>query len=130
MNMVVKAAVCAVCAVILAAQLKGTRREMAVLLSLSACVLIVLAGISAAGPILQYVEDLCSWTELDSALTGCLLRVCGITVLVQMTTVFCKEAGEGGIASALELLGGVAEVCCALPLMETVMDTIMDVLGG
>lgn len=130
MEILIKAAACGVITVIFASQLKHTRRDLAALLSLAACVLIMTAALSQAGPILRYIEEMTSISGMDHSLLEILLKVCGCTIITKLTSVFIREAGEGGIANSVELCGTLISVCFTLPLLESVMDAVCGLLGG
>jgi len=130
MEILIKAAACGIISVIFASQLKHTRSDLAALLSLSACVLIMLAALSQAGPILRYIEDMSTMAGMEKSMLGILLKVCGCTVITKLISVFIREAGEGGIASSVELCGSLISVCTSLPLLESVMKAVFDLFGG
>ena len=71
--------------------------------------LLVLVG-SAAVEILSLLRSLAQQASISDALLTPMLKVLGIEVVTNLAAHICKDAGEGGIASTVELAGAI----CAL----------------
>ena len=52
----------------------------------------------------------------------------GIAILTHTAAAVCRDAGEGGIASAVETGGTVLSLWTALPLLRAVLETVQGLL--
>ena len=54
-----------------------------------------------------------------------LLKIIGISYLVEFGAQVCRDAGEGAIASKVELAGKVMILVMAVPIIAFALDTIL-----
>ena len=118
--------VCAVIAV-LVREKAGT---MALLLSLTVCVLSLLMIVRFFAPILEFMEKLRELSGLNSSVTAPLTKVAGLGILTQVSGGLCEDAGEKTLAKTVEICGTVLAVYVSLPLMTTVLELLEGILGG
>ena len=130
MELFLQAAVIAIVTVVLTAMLKKTNRELALLLSLAACVLIGVFLTQLAEPIVTFLLKLRDLAGLDNALMTPMLKTIGIGLLTQLSATICADAGENAIAKLVEVCGGLLALYVALPLMEAVIDMVEKMSGG
>lgn len=115
-------------AVILAATVRSQSREMALLVSIGACIILCAAGTDFLKSIKSYLEKLHRAAELqDSALLP-LTKACLICALSHFCGIFCKDAGEDAIGKIVELCGSAAAICAMLPLFDLIWDCVSDFL--
>ncbi len=124
------AAVIGILAVIFAALLKKKNGELAVLLSLGACVLIALLLLDLLRPLLDFMTKLRNIAGLDKELLTPLLKTLGIGLLTQVCATVCADGGEKAVASLVEVCGGLLALYVALPLLEAVLDMVQKMSGG
>ena len=120
-------AAAAVFAAVCGALLKRGQKEIALLFSLAAAVLVFLC-------ILPQIETLTStfreWAELSGMpeVFGALLKALGIVLIGRITADLCKDAGESAIASGVELAVKTAVLLTALPLLNRLLSLLQEVL--
>ncbi|MBQ4574771.1 MAG: hypothetical protein IJA85_06185 [Clostridia bacterium] len=101
--------------------IKQIKPEIAPLVSLSASVIFMTA---AAANLLPTVEFLAGYA--DGAMGdyySYLLKALGIGMIVQTAADICTDAGEGALASKIELLGRAELLLLALPLLKELLTT-------
>ena len=113
---------------LLALTLKKQTPELALLLSLSACVLAIFLLLNWLTPILALIRELSGRTGLDPSVTEPLLKVLGIGLLTQIAGAVCGDAGQSAMAKLLELGGGLLCLYLSLPLLNAVLSLIEDLL--
>ena len=128
--MIFKIAAGGVIAVILATTLRGHNKEMSLVLSLAACVILVLGGLQMFQTALDYIRKMQQAAKIETAVLTPVLKVCGIGVLTQVCALFCCQAGDGAVGKIIELCGGAAAVCAMMPLLDAVLELIGELLGG
>lgn len=117
----------AVFAAVCGALLKRGQKEIALLFSLAAAVLVFLC-------ILPQIETLTStfreWAELSGMpeVFGALLKALGIVLIGRIAIGVCRDAGENALASGVEFAVKAAVLLAALPLFQSLLGMIREVL--
>ena len=86
-----------------------------------------IAAVSAAqlfGSIMELVRYAIGQTGLSSALFMPIIKCVGIAIIVKIGSGLCKDAGQSGIASSLEMLGSAAALFTAIPVISSLLETI------
>lgn len=130
MEQFIQAAVIGVITVVMASLLKKTSRELALLLSIAACILISLILLQLAKPVVDFFAKLRDLAGLDKGLMTPMLKTLGIGLLTQLCATVCSDAGENAVANLIELCGGILALYVALPLLEAVIDMVKTMSGG
>lgn len=130
MEQFIQAAVIGVITVVMASLLKKTSRELALLLSIAACILISLILLQLAKPVVDFFSKLRDLAGLDKGLMTPMLKTLGIGLLTQLCATVCSDAGENAVANLIELCGGILALYVALPLLEAVIDMVKTMSGG
>lgn len=124
METVIKAAAVAVVSAVCIVLIKKSNPETGLAAALAASAVICFAAVYMLGSIMELVNSVIEKTGLGSAVFMPILKCAGIAVVVQIAGSLCRDASQGGIASSLELLGSVAALFCALPLISSLLETI------
>ncbi len=57
-----------------------------------------------------------------------LLKTFGISLIVELLSDTCREAGENSVASKIELLGKVEIIVLSLPLVKNILETVKSIM--
>ena len=57
-----------------------------------------------------------------------MVQTVGLAVVTKLASSLCRDAGEGGVASFLEVAGSAAAVLVALPLLKMVLQLVQELL--
>ncbi len=57
-----------------------------------------------------------------------ILKAFGISLVVQLLSDFCKDAGESSISTKIELLGKIEIIILSLPLVEKILDIVKNII--
>lgn len=116
-------------AALLAVLLKQSRPEIALVVSLSAGVLIFFFILDEVTALVGWWRELgAAYGSLNSYLSP-LIRILGIAYLTQFATQACRDAGESAIAAKLELSGKVVILGLSVPIMKMVLELIQNLLS-
>lgn len=107
--------VCALCAVLFAALVQKSNKEYALLISLAAAAGLLLLILSRAEPLVRQVENLAGGGPLEGESVKLMLQAVGITVVGQLVSRLCKDAGESALSYTVELAARAAVLAAALP---------------
>ena len=120
----VVAIVGALCAVVI----KPHAREIALAVSLCAGAVILLGVLQAAGEIRELFSALAEAAGLAPAVLSPMLKTVGISILTRITAALCRDAGEGGVASFVEVAGAALALVVTAPLLRAVLVTLSALL--
>lgn len=110
-----------VCAVLLALCLRGQQRDIAVLLSMAAVILVfAFTGdrVRAAVDTLTEIAESSTWSDVGKVMCKAL----GITMLSRIAADICTQAGETALAGQIETAGAVEITLLALPLAVQLLE--------
>ena len=130
MQYFIQALIVGVIGIILGSVVKKSHKELALLLSISCCVLIGIFIVQLFEPIMSFFSKLRVMAGLDQRLLSPVLKAVGIGLLTQITSRICADAGESAVASLIELSGSILALYVALPLLEAVLEMVESIGGG
>lgn len=110
-----------VCAVLFALCLRGQQKDIAVLLSMAAVILVfAFTGdrVRAAVDTLTEIAESSTWSDVGKVMCKAL----GITMLSRIAADICTQAGETALAGQIETAGAVEITLLALPLAVQLLE--------
>ncbi len=128
MELIVK--VTAVCLVgaLLAVLLKKSNPELALLLALAACVIVLAVVIKDLEDIFAFLDEIVTWGGLSTDIFSPLWKTVGIALITRVGTELCKDAGENAMASLVEMTGAFGAVLVAIPLFQAVWEMLRSLI--
>ena len=117
-----------VVAALFAVMVRQRAPEMALVLAMAACVLLLWNTLPLLESIRDVMEELASLTEISPALLRPMLQTVGLALVTKLAAALCRDAGEGGLAAFVEVAGAAAAVLVALPLLKMVLQLVMGLL--
>lgn len=115
----------AVCAAALALVMRKLRPEAAPLLVIAAGALAVMMVIPQLAEIIDSMTALAAAGGVQNGYTLQLLKVGGISLLMDFSAQTCRDAGEDGLALKVELAGRIMLIVLALPVIHSLLSQIM-----
>ena len=128
MSGVVKIAAAAVAAALCAVVVRRQSPELALALGIGACALIVLSCSETLAGLVELADKLAETGGLSARVVEPVLKTAGIAIVARLAADFCRDAKEGGLASAVELAGTALALAAAMPLMTAVLDVLTQLL--
>ena len=120
----------AILAAILAGMLRRYHAEYGMILSLAAGAVILLALLSSLSPALEEARSLLQAAALPGESLVILFKALGVCWLAQFAADSCRDAGEGALASKIELAGKTAVLLITLPLFGQVAEVAAQLAGA
>ena len=129
MENIAKIAAVGIIAAILTVIIRRTNPETALQLSIAAGVMIVLMAASELAEAVGFIEELRG--ELGEAYDalGDVVKIIGIAYIAEFSTSALRDAGEGAIASKVELAGKLIIAVMTLPLIRQFTQMILELAG-
>ena len=124
----VKIVVIGIVSTILVVILKEHKKEYAILLSIVAGVMLLLLTLSEIEPIISLIQKLSLNIPIDNSYILLILKVIGISYLIEFGKDICIDAGESSIANKIEIAGKVIIVGISIPAITAVLEIITEVI--
>lgn len=125
----IQAAAGVLLAVILSLSLGKQGKDMATILTIAVCSMVMVLAVAYLAPVLDYLEELKAAAGLNGQMLECLFKVTGIGLLTEMAGMVCTDAGKGSMGKALHLLGASMILWLSMPILRAMMDLIREILG-
>jgi stage III sporulation protein AD len=125
-----KAVSIALISVVLCLFVSKRDKEIATLLSLLTCCMLLIVAVRYLEPILQFIEQLKSMGNMHEELIAILMQAVSIGLLSQIMGSVCSDAGYAAIAKTLQLLATVVMLFISLPAFRSLLDLLEGILSA
>lgn len=98
------------------------------LIALSGGVILLLYLFEELRLVTSFLEELAVGDTVSDVLSLS-LRVLGLCFLTELTASLCRDMGEGGLASRLELCGRVEILLVSLPTLSRLIEAAVTLIG-
>ncbi|KXZ39633.1 stage III sporulation protein AD [Alkalithermobacter thermoalcaliphilus JW-YL-7 = DSM 7308] len=107
---------------------KKDKPEISMFIGLITGVGIFLASLHKLSFIIDSVVSLSNKININTLYLSTIIKVVGISYLIEFAIQICKDAGEGAIASKLEFAGKVMILTMSFPIMLSILETIINII--
>lgn len=118
------ALVVSLCAVVV----KKQASDVGLVLALCGVAMLLALAVGLFAPIRALMDKLGTQAGLSPAVLTPILKTVGIAILTRVTAELCRDAQESGVAAAVEIAGGACALVVCLPLLEAVLQLVLDLL--
>lgn len=108
--------------------LKSTKPELSFAVTIAGSIILLLFAFELFGNSLSIFEEIASATGIRTSLIKILLKMLGIGYLVEFTAGVLKDFGQNSLADKLVFCGKVVILVLAIPILESVLGFIRDLL--
>ena len=124
MDLIVKVTAVCLLGALLAALLKKSNPELALLLAVAACVIVLAVVIKGLDESFALLYEIVTWGGLSADIFSPLWKTVGIALVTRVGTELCKDAGENAMASLVEMTGAFGAVLVAIPLFQAAWEML------
>ena len=125
----VKAGMIGVVGVVFAVSLKSYKAEYGIYVALAVCLVILEYIIRYFMQILSGMEQLRGYLQENYSYLALLLKAVGATYACEFCAGICKDAGYGGVAGQVEMLGKLYILSMGMPVLLSLMESIQGIAG-
>ncbi len=111
-------------AVLLAIQLKTLKSEYGIYLTVAACFIIFFYAVNKLSSILESINRMMSYVNINSTYVTALLKMIGITYISEFSSNICKDAGYQAISNQIEVFAKLMILAISMPILLALMETI------
>ncbi|WCN38923.1 stage III sporulation protein AD [Aneurinibacillus uraniidurans] len=115
-------------ATILSLVVKEQKPMFSFILATFTGVVIFLFLIGKISDVIHVLEGLAMKANLNIVYLGTILKIIGIAYIAEFGAQVTRDAGQGAIASKIELAGKVLIMVLAIPILSVMIETIIQLL--
>lgn len=108
--------------------LKQFKPELSILVSLAGGVIILISLINYLGQIVSSFIQIVNKTSINFALFSSVLKIVGVGYLTEFGANICNDTGNSSVADKVLLAGKVIILCLALPIVSSMISTIVGII--
>ena len=124
----IKAVAVALIAAVIGLVLAKQNKDTALLLTIMACGLILIATMGYLRTITDFLATLEALIGLEGDHFRILLKIVGIGLLSEVASMICSDAGNGSLGKSLQILATVLILCLSIPLLQQLLELIRGIL--
>lgn len=128
MTILLKAAAVGIVGAILCLLLKKSAPELGLMLSIAVSLLAAALGAELLEEVVDLLTLLQEETAVSASVVSPVLKCVAIGVVTRLAVDMCRDAGQGAVATAVELCGTACAMTAALPLVRTLLQMIGEML--
>lgn len=118
----------ALTAVIIIIILKQYKPEFVIYVTMIAGVLILFLVMDKLSGIIGLLQTIASKTSINNEFLVLLLKITGIAFLAEFAVSICTDAGEGAIASKIEIGSKIIIISMSIPIISSLLEIILKIL--
>jgi stage III sporulation protein AD len=115
--------------VIFALQVKPLKADLSILICIAVSLCIFFAMVGHLEELIGTIRDMMRFVELEYSYLGMILKMLGITYVSEFSSAICKDAGYQTIANQIEIFGKLTILVMSLPIILSLMETILEFVG-
>ena len=108
---------------------RGTKPELAVAITIAGSVILLLFVFEVFRESISIFSEIAEMTGLDATIVKTLLKMVGIGYLVEFSAGVLNDFGQNSLADKLIFCGKILVLILAVPILESVLGLISDLLG-
>ena len=126
---IIKLALVGIVGVLLAVPMKSYKAEYGIYIGLAVCLVILGSGMQYFAGILSSIEQLRRYLNNNYSYITVLLKAVGATYACELCAGICKDAGYGGIAGQVEMIGKLYILLIGMPVLMALLESIQSIAG-
>lgn len=115
-------------ALIIVVIMKQYRPEFAIYVSLIAGAIILFLVLDKLTGVISLLQNIASKANINSKYLGLLLKITGIAFLSEFAISICQDAGEGAIATKVEIGSKIIIIAMSVPIISSLLEVIINIL--
>ncbi len=108
--------------------LKKDVPALQLLLALGTAAVLLYTALETAGDVSSWMEEFASATGIASDYLALIVKCTAVAAVVRVGGDVCRDAGQSALASLIEIAGTLTAALLAVPLMKTLLESVLYVL--
>jgi stage III sporulation protein AD len=108
--------------------LRDQKPSFAFLIAMITGIIIFLFVIDHVIKVIYVLQKIVFQAEIDMLYLETVLKIIGISYITEFAAQISRDAGEGSIASRIELAGKVLIMIMAIPIIQAIVETVINLI--
>lgn len=108
---------------------KQQRPEMAIQLSLAFSAIVLLIILGKVAGVIEVLKELTQRANVNQFYLSTILKIIGVAYIAEFGAQVCRDAGEGAVASKVELAAKVMIIVLAVPIVVAIIESLLKLLS-
>ena len=130
MGIFLKACGASLIAVILVLLVGKNSKDIALVLTVLVCCMVALTSMEYIRPVLDFLSEIENLGGLDHNMIRILLKVAGIGLITEISSLVCADSGSASLGKTVKLLGSSVMIWLSLPLYTMLIELLQRILGA
>lgn len=130
MDIMLKASAGVLIALVLCQLLNHKDKNIAILLVITVCCMVIGAVLQYFKPVLTLLEKLESIGNLNSDIVKIMLKATGIGLLAEITSLICNDAGDASLGRAIQIMASGVILWICIPVFTELITLVENILGA
>lgn len=115
---------------ILSLILSSRSKDFSLLVSIGICAISCISSVQLMDGVIDFLKSAQSICDLDNQMLSIVLKCTGIGLITEIAGTICQDSGNGALAKVLQICGAAAALWLSLPLLQKLLDILLDVLNN
>ena len=125
----IQAGMIGVIGAMLAIQLKGSKAEYGIYVSVAVSIVLFVLISDRLGIFVRTVKELIAYAHLETSYFSVILKMVGITYIAEFASGICKDAGYQTIAGQIETVAKLTILALGMPVLTALLETVREFLS-
>ena len=113
---------------LLAAFLKKTSPDVALILAACVCVVVLVVIVKGLEEVWSFLTEVLEHGGMTQELFSPLVKILGIALITRTAGELCRDAGQGALSGIVEAMGGFAAILVSIPLFRAAWELLEGLL--
>lgn len=114
--------------VMIAGILKEYKPEFKIYISIIVGIIIFFLAADKLSEFINLIHTLSNKLNINNNFISILLKITGISILIEFAVSICKDSGESAIASKIDLGGKIIILSMSAPIIISLLETLLNLL--
>jgi len=125
----IQAAMIGIVGVFLALQVKYSKPEFAVYISIATSIFLLFLVTGKLEIVVESIKRIQESLSVQTAYIQALLKIIGITYIAEFASDICRDAGYSTIAGQIGIFSKLSILAVSMPIVTALLETIQEFLG-
>lgn len=117
-------------ALVLCLMLSKHGKDISLLITVAVCCMAAAVAMSYLQPVVDFFDRLQRIGNLDTDMLSVLVKVVGIALLTEITSLVCTDVGNAAMGKVLQILSAAVILWLSVPLLNKLLDLLNEILGA
>lgn len=108
--------------------IKEYKPEFAIYISIACTILILAIVFEKLKGIITFIENITSKSKIDNEMIKIILKITGISILIDFAVNLCKDSNVNSIGNKIDLAGKVIIISMSIPIISKTLESLINII--